>query len=124
MEDIEMILDTLVYDGKLEFTVSMDAKREKMYRAVSSLVESTPLMSLPCGMCPVCNALFAIYSLEITIFNSQLRLLYYKQEQVIVGLLSTNVGVMSKVSLLNSKCTAHLCARLMYAVCVYIVTGC
>ncbi len=53
VDDIEKIVDTLVYDGKLERSVAVDDDRVKLYRAVTSLVESTALMSLPCGVCPV-----------------------------------------------------------------------
>ncbi|XP_063426527.1 DNA-directed RNA polymerase III subunit RPC6-like [Mytilus trossulus] len=58
-EDIETILNTLIFDGKLECTIvasaggSGDAGRSKLYRAINPLVETTGLMRMPCGSCPV-----------------------------------------------------------------------
>ena len=54
MDDIETIVDSLVYDGKVErsATISTDGQM-KLYRSVPSLIESSPLMSVPCGVCPV-----------------------------------------------------------------------
>ncbi|XP_077427985.1 DNA-directed RNA polymerase III subunit RPC6 [Vanacampus margaritifer] len=61
MDDTETILDTLVYDGKVEMTVmvakegtagSVDG-RIKLYRAVNALVAPTGLVKTPCGLCPV-----------------------------------------------------------------------
>ena len=56
-EDIETILDTLIFDGKVERTVVAgaggDGDHVKLYRAVVSLVPTTGLMRVPCGMCPV-----------------------------------------------------------------------
>nr|XP_061791828.1 DNA-directed RNA polymerase III subunit RPC6-like isoform X2 [Nerophis lumbriciformis] len=61
MEDIETILDTLVYDGKAEPDV-MAAKegtpgcvdgRLKLYRAVEPVLAPAALVRTPCGLCPV-----------------------------------------------------------------------
>lgn len=63
-EDIEMILNTLIYDGKVEKTIvstqkaSGDGGQENLYRAVNPMLQDTGLMRLPCGVCPVfsqCN---------------------------------------------------------------------
>lgn len=57
VEDIETILDTLLYDGKCERSIvagAGDGEQTKLYRAVNSLIESTGLMRMPCGSCPVC----------------------------------------------------------------------
>ncbi|XP_013382572.1 DNA-directed RNA polymerase III subunit RPC6 [Lingula anatina] len=58
--DIETILDTLIYDGKVERTVvaaaaggDADAGQLKLYRAISPLIQPTGLMKTPCGVCPV-----------------------------------------------------------------------
>lgn len=67
VEDIEMILNTLIYDGKVErtvvcesgslgsssSTVSSGERFKNLYRAIEPLVESTGLMRMPCGTCPV-----------------------------------------------------------------------
>ncbi|KAH3856902.1 DNA-directed RNA polymerase III subunit RPC6-like [Dreissena polymorpha] len=56
VEDIETILDTLIYDGKCEQTIvaaAGDGGQTKLYRAVNSLINSTGLMRMPCGSCPV-----------------------------------------------------------------------
>uniref|UniRef100_UPI00398F16AF DNA-directed RNA polymerase III subunit RPC6 isoform X1 n=2 Tax=Pristiophorus japonicus TaxID=55135 RepID=UPI00398F16AF len=61
MEDIETILNTLIYDGKVEITIiaakegtvgSVDGQM-KLYRAVNPIIQPTGLMRTPCGMCPV-----------------------------------------------------------------------
>ncbi|XP_067148732.1 DNA-directed RNA polymerase III subunit RPC6 isoform X3 [Apteryx mantelli] len=61
MEDIETILNTLIYDGKVEMTIiaakegtvgSVDGQM-KLYRAVSPLIQPTGLVRTPCGLCPV-----------------------------------------------------------------------
>ncbi|XP_051166706.1 DNA-directed RNA polymerase III subunit RPC6 [Leptopilina boulardi] len=51
VEDLEMILNTLVYDGKAEKLVTND--RTNMYRAVESLLDFPGLIGSPCGVCPV-----------------------------------------------------------------------
>lgn len=56
VEDIETILDTLIYDGKCERTIVAsvgDTGQSKLYRAVNPVIESTGLMRMPCGSCPV-----------------------------------------------------------------------
>uniref|UniRef100_L7M8G7 DNA-directed RNA polymerase III subunit RPC6 n=1 Tax=Rhipicephalus pulchellus TaxID=72859 RepID=L7M8G7_RHIPC len=70
VEDIEMILSTLIYDGKVEKTVvcgsgsslssssrsaSSSEDLVNLYRAVEPLIDSTGLMRIPCGTCPVIN---------------------------------------------------------------------
>lgn len=62
MEDVETILDTLVYDGKAERTLlaakegsvgSVDGQ-VKLYRGVNALLQPpTGLVRTPCGLCPV-----------------------------------------------------------------------
>ena len=75
-EDIEAILDTLIYDGKLEKTTKVQDGQEikvscvvtfiasllelslsrsffQFYRAVESLLPTNGLVRIPCGMCPV-----------------------------------------------------------------------
>ena len=51
MEDIENILDTLIFDGKVEKTTK--GKDAKFYRAIEPLVPTTGLVRIPCGICPV-----------------------------------------------------------------------
>ncbi|KAI4484092.1 hypothetical protein M0804_007548 [Polistes exclamans] len=51
VEDLEMILNTLIYDGKVEKSVSTDGTN--MYRSVRPLLTSTGLLKAPCGVCPV-----------------------------------------------------------------------
>ncbi|XP_053880095.1 DNA-directed RNA polymerase III subunit RPC6 isoform X2 [Malaclemys terrapin pileata] len=61
MEDIETILNTLIYDGKVEMTIiaakegtvgSVDGHM-KLYRAVNPIIQPTGLIRTPCGLCPV-----------------------------------------------------------------------
>ncbi|KAL0269878.1 UNVERIFIED_CONTAM: hypothetical protein PYX00_007465 [Menopon gallinae] len=51
VEDIETILDTIVYDGKVEKTVAVDLS--KRYRAVEPLLPPPGFVRIPCGVCPV-----------------------------------------------------------------------
>jgi len=57
VEDIETILSTLIYDGKVESSLAAASDSEggqvKLYRAVMPLIEPTGLMKTPCGVCPV-----------------------------------------------------------------------
>ncbi len=53
VEDIEAILETLVYDGKVERSMGVSEGSGKVYRAVESLVPTVGLMRVPCGGCPV-----------------------------------------------------------------------
>lgn len=51
VEDIENILDTLIFDGKVE--KSSKGNDSKYYRAIKPLVSDTGLIRIPCGSCPV-----------------------------------------------------------------------
>ncbi|KOX70382.1 DNA-directed RNA polymerase III subunit RPC6 [Melipona quadrifasciata] len=51
VEDLEMILNTLVYDGKVERTLSGDGSI--LYRAIEPLLDSPGLIKSTCGVCPV-----------------------------------------------------------------------
>lgn len=51
VEDLEMILNTLVYDGKVERTLSGDGNT--LYRAVEPLLNPPGLIKSTCGVCPV-----------------------------------------------------------------------
>ncbi|XP_022106168.1 DNA-directed RNA polymerase III subunit RPC6-like isoform X2 [Acanthaster planci] len=63
VEDIETILNTLIYDGKVEMTVQLRAGatssgtpgQVKLYRATQPLTEPAGIMRVPCGVCPVFN---------------------------------------------------------------------
>lgn len=48
---METILDTLLYDGKVERSVSVDGSH--LYRAVESLLPPPGIVRIPCGVCPV-----------------------------------------------------------------------
>ena len=51
LEDIEAILETLVFDGKVEKNVKENNK--KCYRSIERLVPTTGLVRIPCGICPL-----------------------------------------------------------------------
>lgn len=61
MEDIETILNTLIYDGKVEMTIIAAKEgtvgcvdgQMKLYRGVNSIIQPTGLVKTPCGLCPV-----------------------------------------------------------------------
>lgn len=70
MDDIETILNTLIYDGKVEMTViaakegtvgSVDGQM-KLYRGVNPVIQPTGLVRTPCGLCPVTQRLHEIIS--------------------------------------------------------------
>lgn len=46
-----MILNTLVYDGKVEKILAGDGNN--LYRAIQPLLVSPGLIRSPCGLCPV-----------------------------------------------------------------------
>nr|CAD7570895.1 unnamed protein product [Timema californicum] len=50
VEDIETILDTLLYDGKVERSVALDGSY--LYRAIESLLDAPGIVRMPCGVCP------------------------------------------------------------------------
>lgn len=49
--NMEMILNTLVYDGKVERILAGDGSN--LYRAIQPLLDSPGLIRTPCGLCPV-----------------------------------------------------------------------
>lgn len=62
-----MILNTLVYDGKVERILAGDGSN--LYRAIQPLVTSPGLIRTPCGVCPVrrfTNILYLLYNLLYT----------------------------------------------------------
>nr|XP_026692415.1 DNA-directed RNA polymerase III subunit RPC6-like [Ciona intestinalis] len=56
-EDIETILNTLIYDGKVQQTVVPVANGEskKLFKALKPLIETTDFARTPCSLCPVFN---------------------------------------------------------------------
>uniref|UniRef100_A0A8C2HUM4 Polymerase (RNA) III (DNA directed) polypeptide F n=1 Tax=Cyprinus carpio TaxID=7962 RepID=A0A8C2HUM4_CYPCA len=61
VRDIETILNTLIFDGKVEMTIiaakegtvgSVDGQM-KLYRGVNPIIQPTGLVKTPCGLCPV-----------------------------------------------------------------------
>ncbi|XP_054153478.1 DNA-directed RNA polymerase III subunit RPC6-like [Oppia nitens] len=56
VDDIESILDTLVYDGKVDKHVSTEntsTGSNKLYRYITSLAKDPGFMRMPCSVCPV-----------------------------------------------------------------------
>ena len=57
--DIEKILDTLIYDGKVERRLQAGSgvqEQLKLYRATQTLLPPVGLVKTPCGICPVGDA--------------------------------------------------------------------
>uniref|UniRef100_A0A1B6DXE9 DNA-directed RNA polymerase III subunit RPC6 n=2 Tax=Clastoptera arizonana TaxID=38151 RepID=A0A1B6DXE9_9HEMI len=50
-KEIKTILDTLLYDGKVERTINVDG--DYLYRAVESFLPPPGIIRMPCGICPV-----------------------------------------------------------------------
>jgi len=75
VEDIESILDTLVYDGKVaaETRASTDdddgavvqSQSVRWYRCLNAWCPATGITRLPCAMCPVILLLITSQSLFI-----------------------------------------------------------
>ena len=63
VEDIETILDTIVYDGKVEKAVDVDLT--KIYRAVEPLLPAPGIVQTPCGVCPVSSYTCFFLSIKI-----------------------------------------------------------
>lgn len=57
VDNIRMILDTLIYDGRAEIQVTSGHGREvqRLYRVVRPIISDTGLNRIPCGICPVIN---------------------------------------------------------------------
>lgn len=58
LEDVEAILNTLVFDGKVETQITSggggDAGNHvKLYRSMPSLISSAAIACVPCGVCPI-----------------------------------------------------------------------
>lgn len=51
VDDIEMILNTLIYDGKVEKIIAVNGTN--VYRALNHLVDPPGLVKSSCGVCPV-----------------------------------------------------------------------
>jgi len=59
VEDIQTILNTLIYDGKAEMTVvpGADGENKKLYKAAKSFIDNTDVSKAPCSVCPVSSTL-------------------------------------------------------------------
>jgi len=61
LKDMEAILDTLIYDGKVELSATTsgvpgtqgDESSVKIYRSVKTLASTSAFVQTPCGVCPV-----------------------------------------------------------------------
>merc|ERR1712062_477590 len=73
IQDIETILDTIIFDGKAEMILVADTSpastssaapptaeegQKKLYRSIKPLVSVPGLMRVPCGVCPVVRSCF------------------------------------------------------------------
>jgi len=56
---MEMILNTLVYDGKVERILTGDGNN--LYRIVQPLLNPPGLVRTPCGLCPVRHYNYVCY---------------------------------------------------------------
>ena len=57
IQDIESILYTLICDGKIEkttvATTTDNESRQNFYRSIKPMLDSSPVVRNPCGICPV-----------------------------------------------------------------------
>lgn len=70
-----MLLNALVYDGKIERTISTDGSN--MYRAIQPLLSSPGLIKVPCGICPV-RRIFII--IETMYIYDKFHYIYYRSD--------------------------------------------
>jgi DNA-directed RNA polymerase III subunit RPC6 len=67
VEEIEAILETLVYDGKIEMRMVSDGDEKiKTYRTVETLLSSAAIVRIPCGVCPVIKIVLFFLSLLLS----------------------------------------------------------
>jgi DNA-directed RNA polymerase III subunit RPC6 len=58
VQNIESILNILIYDGKIEkMTVAPTENgiKQNLYRSIKSILDASPVVRNPCGICPVFN---------------------------------------------------------------------
>ena len=59
VDDIQMILDTLIYDGKAEVQIQQDrgegSDLQRLYQVTRTILQDTGFSRIPCGMCSVIN---------------------------------------------------------------------
>ncbi len=57
VQDIESILNTLIYDGKIEklSIANENGAKQNLYKSVKPIIDSTPFVRNPCGICPIFN---------------------------------------------------------------------
>ncbi len=63
VDDIRMILDTLIYDGKAEVQIMLSQQDrggegsdlQRLYRVTRAVLQDTGFSRIPCGVCPVIN---------------------------------------------------------------------
>ena len=105
VEDIEMILDTLVFDGKVEMSMEVDqsmGEQMKTYRAVEKLLSSAGVVRIPCGVCPVCSILLALKNLRNNSKSPGYSVVRY------CGLRSTqNLSILRSMAGLNQRNTCE-----------------
>ncbi|KAF6026814.1 POLR3F [Bugula neritina] len=51
-DDMGMVMDALMYDNKVERSFD-PSNQEALYKVVNSPLNSTPMVKVPCGVCPV-----------------------------------------------------------------------
>lgn len=70
LQDIETILDTLVYDDKVE-KCGVDSSSSNndgslnLYRVIKPLYNTSGLMKVPCGVCPVRIKLIFLWNFSV-----------------------------------------------------------
>jgi hypothetical protein len=57
--DIQKILQSLSFDGKIESSTKNGSNNEAVdcFRAVAALISQPSIVRMPCGACPVSNTL-------------------------------------------------------------------
>lgn len=80
LQDIETILDTLVYDDKVEKCVATNNDGSlNLYRVIKPLFNTSGLMKVPCGVCPVRISFifFLNLSVRFVIFSSIVFIVFF-----------------------------------------------
>ena len=76
-DNIRMILDTLIYDGRAEFQIASGGQEEeeegeevqRLYRISKPVMQSTGFSRIPCGICPVRDTLVCMSCKNCVLFG-------------------------------------------------------
>uniref|UniRef100_T1J5Z6 DNA-directed RNA polymerase III subunit RPC6 n=1 Tax=Strigamia maritima TaxID=126957 RepID=T1J5Z6_STRMM len=108
IRDIEVILNTLVYDGKVEKVVKFGAAGQSSsesvntYLSIESLVKSVGLMQIPCGLCPMFRK-WRYFTINMHLYERMRQIEIHMKNKDIIILWKNNEGSKIKIEGDNEK---------------------